>query len=131
MIDGLKKLKTLVIEEENNKLDFMLPKLDKKNSNELKRKIAKSNEAKNEYNHKINSNLKEMNEISKILETENENETPKANTKSKKIRNNFTSIIVDKQLNLNSSNDEKSSKNSEIKLKIEPQTNLFKSAIKR
>ena len=135
MIDGLKKLKTLVIEEENNELGFKLPKLemtDNTKTKELRKKIAKSNDPKNEYNHKINTNLKEMLEISKILETENENETPKDKTKlkDKKLSNNLTYIRVDKQLNLNSSN-EKSSKNSEIRLKIGPQTNLFKYAIKR
>jgi hypothetical protein len=114
MIDGLQRLKTLVIEEEKNKVE--LPKIVKKQSLKPSDSRNKISPAK-EKNERINSNQKiekkildkNLLEISKILETENENETPK-NVKNIKI----TKKKVD-----------------ETPQTIKAHTNLFKVAIKR
>lgn len=120
MIDGLQRLKTLVIEEETKRNDKVFPKIIKKNNlnAEERKKISRSNEenkAANNSNYKID---KTMLEITKILETENENETPS----EKKL--NKQPFLINKNLKNKEETSHSSLQNSRY-------SNFFKAAIKR
>lgn len=117
MIDGLQKLKTLVIEEDGKSRNYSKPNSENESLKSQRRKESfNSNELYLQpYKNKVD---KTMLEISKILETDNENETPKEKPFQEKINLNKAHPSNKDNLNLSSISKSKHS-------------NFFKNVIKK